>query len=537
MNTDARGHFSFQNLAPGRYQIRAVRSGYFASPRSGTLSVGAPTTVTANATVVVGQVTPEIVMTMLRGSTVSGRVLDPRGQPASGLQISAYQLAYQENGRWASLAPVDSRTTDDRGEYRLFSLPPGEYYIAVTPRRPRPEPSPQDAYAKTFFPGAVDARTVKAFTVAEGVDVTAVDFGIREGATTISGRGVRPLLDPYGQPSPRISSIILAPVDPKSLIDVETIMVSNLATNQDDGQFEIRGVLPGVYDLMAQTLDSAGRTIFARTRINVLDRTRDITLKFQPGIEVMARVTVDGAPPSFTMATQPAPRGGVLDSAVTEIVRAKLVSRVPQPITGAAAPVPRALEQPTPSIRLNWVSMGSFSLFVTSAANGNSTFDPTGVYRFPNVPEGRYSLQATGLPLNAYVANVQIRDMSVLDSGFDAGNVSGLIEVKVNSNGAQVQGTVLDGAKKPFASARVALLPEQARRQNINLYKTALSVAIGNFNFVAVAPGEYKLFAWEAVPNNAWMNEEFMAKYEAGGQTVTVSSDAPAKIELKLIPK
>src|SRR6185295_11452296 len=285
--------------------------------------------------------------------------------------------------------------------------------------------------------------------------------------------------------------------------------------------------------LMTNAQNSVGQTVWGRTRINVgSGGAQDITLKIQQGIEVKARVTVDGAPPAFTMAAPPATRGGAIISSVGGVIT---TAPPPPPPLPGAAPAATPATVPTPTIRINWRSMEPYNAPFEGTASQTSTFDPSGVYNFTNVPEGRYFLQATGLPLNAYVADVLVGGMSVYDSGFDTGSVSSTIEVKVNSKGAKVQGSVQDGTKKPFASARVALVPQQARRQNINLYKTALSDAMGNFSFIAVAPGEYKLFAWEAVLNSAWMNAEFIAKYEDKGQSVTVGSADLPKVELKLI--
>jgi hypothetical protein len=63
--------------------------------------------------------------------------------------------------------------------------------------------------------------------------------------------------------------------------------------------------------------------------------------------------------------------------------------------------------------------------------------------------------------------------------------------------------------------------------------------ATGKFNMDGIAPGDYKLFAWEAVPNGAWMNAEFLARYEGRGVAVSVTptGSTPAKPELKVIPK
>ena len=56
------GTFSFKNLAPGRYTVRAQRDGYFGLPPMGSAAAAAPTSVTANATVVADQSTPDVAL-------------------------------------------------------------------------------------------------------------------------------------------------------------------------------------------------------------------------------------------------------------------------------------------------------------------------------------------------------------------------------------------------------------------------------------------------------------------------------------------
>ena len=68
---------------------------------------------------------------MIPGAILGGRIFDEKGQLMSNAIVQAFTVAYAF-GR-ATLAPLVSKVTDDRGEFRLFWVPPGEYYLAVTP--------------------------------------------------------------------------------------------------------------------------------------------------------------------------------------------------------------------------------------------------------------------------------------------------------------------------------------------------------------------------------------------------------------------
>ena len=165
-----------------------------------------------------------------------------------------------------------------------------------------------------------------------------------------------------------------------------------------------------------------------------------------------------------------------------------------------------------------------------------ATYEPSGAFLFRNVVEGKYSVRVSPLPANGYVADVRAGGKSVFDSGIDINSQTGEIQVLVKTNGGKVQGVVRDSTGNPIASARVALVPPVSRRQNSQLYKVSSSGASGSFSMNRIAPGEYKLFAWETAPEGAWMDASFLELYEERGQTVVVGSN-DQDVELKVIPR
>src|SRR5205085_75774 len=72
-----------------------------------------------------------ISLVMTPEGTITGRVVDANGDPLSRASVQALKVAYQFNGR--ALVTVESVPSDDNGNYRLFWLPPGQYYISATP--------------------------------------------------------------------------------------------------------------------------------------------------------------------------------------------------------------------------------------------------------------------------------------------------------------------------------------------------------------------------------------------------------------------
>ena len=134
--TDNSGRFVFRNLPPGRYTVSAQRDGYFRRSPPGGSDPGQ---------LVIGpeQSTSRVVLSLVPGGTISGRILDPVGRPAAAAMVTAARLHYVE-GRPA-FNPVKGTMSDDRGDYRLYWLEPGEYFVLA-------EKNLTTGPARSYFP-------------------------------------------------------------------------------------------------------------------------------------------------------------------------------------------------------------------------------------------------------------------------------------------------------------------------------------------------------------------------------------------------
>lgn len=126
------GTFAFEHLPPGRYTITAAKEGFV------TMAYGATRPARPGAPIVViAQHSQRIALRLPRGAVITGTVLGVDGQPAQGVTVSvlsrrftggaARDYSYRVNGT-PILAP-----TDDRGVYRVYGLPAGDYLVATQP--------------------------------------------------------------------------------------------------------------------------------------------------------------------------------------------------------------------------------------------------------------------------------------------------------------------------------------------------------------------------------------------------------------------
>jgi hypothetical protein len=123
---------------------------------------------------------------------------------------------------------------------------------------------------------------------------------------------------------------------------------------------------------------------------------------------------------------------------------------------------------------------------------------------------------------------------SVFDSGFTVGSGNSF-EVVLKKGAATIEGNVLGADRKPVPGAVVAIGPVAERRQNLNLYWSVAADAAGHFELRGVAPGDYKIFAMDYLPDGALMNSRVIARYEDRASILTVKANDKLTGDLNLI--
>jgi len=487
MLTDRAGHFVFSDLPPGRYTVWVQRFNYFGPLQNGFLSSTASTTISLDAPDG-GGFGAGMVLYLTQGLAITGRVLDPLGQPAIGMAITAYRSTYNEGKpMWT---PVLSRPIDDRGEYRLSPLPPGDYYVGVTPPPNLVAPAVQNPPVRTFFPGVTDTSLATLLTLKSG-DVPRVDFSIRTAPAAffkITGFAVNPVPSrpAAGAIDNGFSSFILIPVE-SNINEPNTFVNAISAENRAGGEFEIRNVRPGIYELYPVVPNSSfpsGRTI-----VDV--RSADV-----PGIRVSVNPTV--------------------------IMQGKVVvaDGIPQkPVNLETVRV----------VLLPWIAPSVFRSSISLPID-DGRFEVRG-------PAGALiNLQVDGLPDTAYVADVRVGANSFPSGGFGLSSSEQIQVIIDAATGATFDATVRAGDGSPAPRTRIVLVPTEDQRQNPSRYKVGTTDNTGHSILRGIAPGSYTAFAWESIPDTAWLNKEFLSKYQDLGIPVTLLPGAQIKLQLKSIP-
>jgi hypothetical protein len=101
-------------------------------------------------------------------------------------------------------------------------------------------------------------------------------------------------------------------------------------------------------------------------------------------------------------------------------------------------------------------------------------------------------------------------------------------------DGGRIDGAVTNEKQETCEGAQVTLIPTGSHRSRA-FYKFPNTDAAGKFTIQGIAPGSYKLLAWDKVDNNAVMYDpDFLRAYESAAQTIEVVPGGKQSLDLKL---
>jgi hypothetical protein len=513
------GRFELRDLPAGRYQGHVDKEG-FLTRNGGLPIVGVVVTLSADSPA------GEMVMTAVKGTIVSGKVTDEGGQPVAGIAVTPLLVGYREGQ--AALTPrrattagralaADAMTTDDRGEYRIAWLGSGEYYI----RAGGTEPGGRGA-ARTFggrgtavapavsrvgyFPAATNLQNATRITLRPGQELSGVNIRMPSArGITVSGKVINavPVVAAAGRGARgaaqrRIETFYLMRKGGLNDDGLEPTRINSTGWDEatNETQFQIPNVMPGSYELFSVFQDGAAAQRlmhFARTAIEVKDTdVKDVVATIRPNSPVSGRLAWAAAPVSLT--------------------GTNLQIRLRDEDLPAAFPI-----------------AGRAAISVTE-----------GAFLVPSVGEARYKVLVQGLPGIVYVSDIRWGSASIYDNPKIevTSQENRRLDVDLKSDGGTVKGFVRNARGEAVLARDVFAIPQGARRENPNLYRWASTALDGSFTLQGLAPGDYKIFAWETVPQgNPEEVPDFVSRYETQGRLVNVKGGTTTDgIQVPLIP-
>jgi hypothetical protein len=130
-------------------------------------------------------------------------------------------------------------------------------------------------------------------------------------------------------------------------------------------------------------------------------------------------------------------------------------------------------------------------------------------------------------PAGTYVKEIRVGERVLSSPQFDAGRSSGALEITLGTDGGTLTGSELP------EGAVVAAVPGGQLRDWADLVRTANAGADGRFELRDLAPGEYRVFAWEDVEPGAVLDAEFRRRFETGAVAVRIGAGAKVTIRVR----
>jgi protocatechuate 3,4-dioxygenase beta subunit len=475
VESDDQGRFAFRNLSPGGYQFNAQRQG-FLDPNQGQI-------VRPAATLMVGdnhQVTG-VVFRLTPQSVISGKVLDVDGEPLAGVQVSALKWAYVNGRRQLTSAGTGSTiATNDLGEYRIAGLTAGSYLVLA--RAPRATMSYYNANPP--LPAAPElAYTDTYYTAATDAAASLpVRTSIGAEARGIDIRLVKTktvsILGKVIDPGATANRPMMVSLVPRTGAGGYTQGSVGYAVTSASGAFRISGVPPGSYRLLARRSTEQGQVAAGgNLDIEVGGQSLDgITVQASPAVDVEGVVN-SGSPV----------RCGDSYLSLTDESR----------ISGAAG---------------------------TSISAGSK-------FTLKNVIPSTYTLNLPRMG-QCYVQSVRFAGRNLTDMRVEVDG-SGPLEITLASSEAVLEGTVSDAAGKPAYGATVTFLSKDGAPSS---FWPTLTSRNGSFLVPGMRPGEYDVFAWEAVNYSNAQSPEYVKQFASRAKSVTVGTAGRQAVQLTAIP-
>src|SRR3954468_16821333 len=149
--TDGDGRYEITGIPAGSYAIAATKTNYVRAAY-GAERIEGPGKRLAIAD---GQVLDKIDLRLVRAGVITGRVVDEFGDAVTDVMVTPMRYQYGPGGRRLTQTGRGGQT-NDIGEYRIYGLSPGQYYISAVLRNfsmmNGQETADRSGYSATYYP-------------------------------------------------------------------------------------------------------------------------------------------------------------------------------------------------------------------------------------------------------------------------------------------------------------------------------------------------------------------------------------------------
>jgi hypothetical protein len=368
-------------------------------------------------------------------------------------------------------------STDDMGEFRLFGIPPGQYYLSAKWRAFNQNSEDKTAYAPMYFPGTDNPAQAQRITLTAGQQLSDIVMALKPmRATRISGTAT--------SSDGRTSS--------GSIMVMATggigFNMSGAGPIRPDGTFSVNGIAPGEYTLRAQFFGPMGPGETASVKITATgDDISDLHLVGAPPSVASGRVVIDPAiaaslPPGLQLMAMP------------------------------VEPMPMMGSQPA-----RIADDGTFALKVMA---------------------GRMRINIMG-PMNGFgLRAVRLNGTDVTDAGIEFKpneDISGL-EIELTNKLTTISGLVTNARGEPVKEYSVIAFAQDREKWKVTGRYQGIGRPDqdGRFKISGLAAADYYVIAVDKVEQGQFTDQDFLDAIRPKATAITIHEGETRTVDLKI---
>jgi hypothetical protein len=570
---DAQGRFVIRNVPPGSYALVLQAPGYVISAYGHQRPGG----LTRELVLEADQHVTDVVIKAWKNGVITGTVLDEAGEPAVDVSVRALRQSFSGGHRVFEAGFATTRT-DDRGEYRLTDLQPGDYIVAVPSTSITVPTSTLDAYREAmssgnnsatssmnrdasglgaalsnpgllttggytllagtrarglalpaaaagasiyqtmFYPAATHAADASVVAVRSGEERSGVNLQLKPAhAFRVSGTLTSPEGDVSGV------QVVLIPSASAMLADA-TGYETATTISSEDGRFLFLGVPEGQYVIKVTKVQQRPSTPTSTTSLQVGSQTTGVT-----AVGASSPASASAAP-TFWARVPVSVSGSDLAGVTVSLAHGARVSGRVE-FEGATAPPPPGQAPSISLIAADGHPLGDFPVGRLGTDQQFTTAQyPPGQYYMSATPVAKWSLKSI---------TVNGKDALKLPFALGPQDLSGAV-VTFTDHPAGLSGTVRDRNGAPAANAAVVLFPS-AYSAWIDGGMSARALRVvdtstdGSYQFADVLPGDYLVVAYPGSTSRTPQDPAFIADAAPMATRVTVGEGEKKALALNMV--
>ncbi len=475
--SDEEGKYYFSDVEAGSYIVMSTRKGFLPT-RYGARHPYSPGH--TRIAVSEGQDVTNIRIEMMPQSVLSGKVLDEEGEPFQGVMVQVVDMRMTGPSRpGMTFRRGGMGRADDRGEFRISDLPPGNYHLHVSPAPTAASlqvagSADRKAYIPLFYPGTPDRAQAQEIQIAPGADVSGFQIRMqRSEVAMISGK----VLGVDGQPA---TTPFMVNLMPKAAL--LTPFPAAGYRQLENGGFQLANVPPGSYSLNVQMQSPNGVRAMHQQDLDVgKDDIQDLHIQVKEPFSVSGQILLG-----------------------------------------------KDAEQINPStIQIRaWPTSGIFSGLPTARIEADGTFTLSNVYA------GKHEIQVYFSPTAGYLESIRHGDQDITGQDVDITN-EGTLRIRLDGNGGTVTGSVTSEGK-PASGGIILVVPVKKELRNFLLMKMGNTDQDATFSVSQIAPGDYLVMALDSFDSALLQDEARMQELERKAKKISVKKGTAESVNLEM---